>query len=1042
MYVLRTPETDRKQFMAEDFIKVRGAREHNLQNIDVNVPRDKLVVITGVSGSGKSSLAFDTIYAEGQRRYVESLSAYARQFLGRMDKPDVDHIDGLSPAISIDQKGVSRNPRSTVGTVTEIYDYLRLLFARGGRPHCHNCGRPVARQSVQQITDSVMRLEAGARILVLAPIIIHKKGEHLGVFDNTRNEGFVRVRVDGEVMLLEEEIKLAKTRWHDIEIVVDRLVTGPDAEVGRLSDSIETSLKLAGGTVIISIDGGEDIVYSEKFACVHCDLSIGELEPRNFSFNTPYGACATCTGLGFRLEVDPDLVVPNQNLSIRTGAIEPWSRNGELLPERLSVMEAVSDHYDFSLNIPFRELTVEQQQLVLYGEDDKRIDVLHTTKSGRSYRWRMRNEGVIPHLERRHENTESQNVRDEVGRYMAQRPCVDCSGFRLKPESLAVTVLGMNIIEVTKQSVERALQWIEAARSGKWPKGSENAGPAKEPLSVREQAIADQILKEIEARLSFLERVGLDYLSLDRTASTLSGGEGQRIRLATQIGSGLMGVLYVCDEPSIGLHPLDDHRLITTLQRLRDVGNTVLVVEHDEAVMRASDHIIDLGPGAGEHGGHIIAEGDFAAIKASEDSLTGAYLSGRKSIPIPEKRRKGDKTFIEIRGAAENNLKDVDVKIPLGELVCITGVSGSGKSSLINEILQKKLAQTFYRSKDRPGKHEEILGLENVDKVVNIDQAAIGRTPRSNPATYTGAYTPIRELFASMPEARARGYKAGRFSFNVKGGRCESCGGAGYVQISMQFLPDVTVPCEICDGARYNREALEIKFKAASIAEVLDMTITEACELFENIPPVMNRLRTLVDVGLGYMRLGQPATTLSGGEAQRVKLATELSKRSTGQTVYILDEPTTGLSFEDCAVLMRVIHRLVDQGNTVILIEHHLDLIKNADWIIDLGPGAGERGGELVAQGTPEYIASVGASHTGHFLAKMPGIKANAKAPGSAKPARKRKKTVAQVAETSPSLAGLSRSNGKNGTRTLAPDPTSGREPKRGRRRPRRRVAG
>jgi len=818
MYVLRTPETDRKQFMAEDFIKVRGAREHNLQNIDVDVPRDKLVVITGVSGSGKSSLAFDTIYAEGQRRYVESLSAYARQFLGRMDKPDVDHIDGLSPAISIDQKGVSRNPRSTVGTVTEIYDYLRLLFARGGRPHCHNCGRPVARQSVQQITDSVMRLEAGARILVLAPIIIHKKGEHLGVFDNTRNEGFVRVRVDGEVMLLEEEIKLAKTRWHDIEIVVDRLVTGPDAEVGRLSDSIETSLKLAGGTVIISIDGGEDIVYSEKFACVHCDLSIGELEPRNFSFNTPYGACATCTGLGFRLEVDPDLVVPNQNLSIRTGAIEPWSRNGELLPERLSVMEAVSDHYDFSLNIPFRELTEDQQQLVLYGEDDKRIDVLHTTKSGRSYRWRMRNEGVIPHLERRHENTESQNVRDEVGRYMAQRPCVDCSGFRLKPESLAVTVLGMNIIEVTKQSVERALQWIEAARSGKWPKGSENAGPAKEPLSVREQAIADQILKEIEARLSFLERVGLDYLSLDRTASTLSGGEGQRIRLATQIGSGLMGVLYVCDEPSIGLHPLDDHRLITTLQRLRDVGNTVLVVEHDEAVMRASDHIIDLGPGAGEHGGHIIAEGDFAAIKASEDSLTGAYLSGRKSIPIPEKRRKGDKTFIEIRGAAENNLKDVDVKIPLGELVCITGVSGSGKSSLINEILQKKLAQTFYRSKDRPGKHEEILGLENVDKVVNIDQAAIGRTPRSNPATYTGAYTPIRELFASMPEARARGYKAGRFSFNVKGGRCESCGGAGYVQISMQFLPDVTVPCEICDGARYNREALEIKFKAASIA--------------------------------------------------------------------------------------------------------------------------------------------------------------------------------------------------------------------------------
>ncbi|MDA1257629.1 MAG: excinuclease ABC subunit UvrA, partial [Chloroflexi bacterium] len=1014
---------------------------HNLRNVDVDVPRNKLVVITGVSGSGKSSLAFDTIYAEGQRRYVESLSAYARQFLGRMDKPDVDHIDGLSPAISIDQKGVSRNPRSTVGTVTEIYDYLRLLFARGGRPHCHNCGRPVARQSVQQITDSVMRLEEGARILVLSPIVTHMKGEHLAVFENARNEGFVRVRVDGDVKLLEDEIKLAKTRWHDIEIVVDRLVTGPDAEVGRLSDSIETALRLAGGTVIISVIDGEDIVYSEKFACVHCDLSIGELEPRNFSFNTPYGACPTCTGLGFRLEVDPDLVVPNQNLSIRDGAIEPWSRNGELLPERLSVMEAVADHYDFSLDVPFRELTEREQNMVLYGEDDRRIDVLHTTQSGRTYRWRMRNEGVIPHLERRHENTESQNVRDEVGRYMAQRPCATCSGFRLKPESLAVTVLGMNIIQVTQQSVERALQWVEAARTGRWPDGADEPGDAREPLSTREHAIAEQVLKEIEARLSFLERVGLDYLTLDRTASTLSGGEGQRIRLATQIGSGLMGVLYVCDEPSIGLHPLDDHRLIATLQRLKDVGNTVLVVEHDEAVMRASDHIIDLGPGAGEHGGHIVAQGDVAAIEASEESLTGAYLSGRKTIPVPENRRPGSSTSIEIRGASENNLKNIDVRIPLGELVCVTGVSGSGKSSLINEILQKKLAQTFYRSKDRPGSHDEIVGLENVDKVVNIDQSAIGRTPRSNPATYTGAYTPIRELFASMPEARARGYKSGRFSFNVKGGRCESCSGAGYVQISMQFLPDVTVPCEVCQGARYNREALEIKFKGASIAEILDMTITEACNLFENIPPVMNRLRTLVDVGLGYMRLGQPATTLSGGEAQRVKLATELSKRSTGQTIYILDEPTTGLSFEDCAVLMRVIHRLVDAGNTVILIEHHLDLIKNADWIIDLGPGAGERGGELVAQGTPEYIASVKASHTGKYLAEVPGIHADPSAPGSTKTARKHRSAASKIAEVSPSLSGLSRANGEIGTRTLAPDPTAGRDQTKRRRR-RRRVAG
>ncbi|MCH8234501.1 MAG: excinuclease ABC subunit UvrA [Chloroflexi bacterium] len=1039
--------------MAEEFIRVRGAREHNLRNIDVDVPRDKLVVITGVSGSGKSSLAFDTIYAEGQRRYVESLSAYARQFLGRMDKPDVDHIDGLSPAISIDQKGVSRNPRSTVGTVTEVYDYLRLLFARAGRPHCHNCGRPVARQSVQQITDSVMRLEAGARILVLAPIITHKKGEHLAVFENASTEGFVRVRVDGDVRLLEEEIKLARTRWHDIEIVVDRLVTGPDAEVGRLSDSIETALRLAGGTVIISIIDGEDIVYSEKFACVHCDLSIGELEPRNFSFNTPYGACPTCTGLGFRLEVDPDLVVPAQNLSIRNGAIEPWSRNGELLPERLSVMEAVSDHYDFSLDVPFRELTEREQNIVLYGDGDRRIEVLHTTQSGRTYRWRMRNEGVIPHLERRHENTESQNVRDEVGRYMAQLPCVTCSGYRLKPETLAVTVLGMNIIQVTQQSVERALHWVEAARTGRWPDAHGNpsgnasgnpggeSGEVNEPLSQREHTIAEQILKEIESRLSFLERVGLEYLTLDRTASTLSGGEGQRIRLATQIGSGLMGVLYVCDEPSIGLHPLDDHRLIKTLQQLRDVGNTVIVVEHDEAVMRASDHIIDLGPGAGEHGGYVVAEGDISVIEAAEDSLTGAYLSGRKTIPIPEQRRPGDGTCIEIRGAAENNLKDIDVKIPLGELVCITGVSGSGKSSLINEILQKKLAQTFYRAKDRPGKHEEIAGLDNVDKVVNIDHTAIGRTPRSNPATYTGAYTPIRDLFSTMPEARARGYKPGRFSFNVKGGRCESCSGAGYVQISMQFLPDVTVPCEVCEGARYNREALEIKFKGASIADVLDMTITEACVLFENIPPVMNRLRTLVEVGLGYMRLGQPATTLSGGEAQRVKLATELSKTATGKTVYILDEPTTGLSFEDCAVLMRVLHRLVDAGNTVILIEHHLDLIKNADWIIDLGPGAGERGGELVAQGTPEYIASVSASHTGRYLAEVPGIHADASAPGSAGPARRRRRAAVSVAEASPSLSGLSRSNGSNGTRSLAPDPTAGRERRRRRRR-RRRVAG
>ncbi|MBI4218763.1 MAG: excinuclease ABC subunit UvrA [Chloroflexi bacterium] len=964
--------------MPQSFITVKGAREHNLKNIDVQIPRDRLVVITGVSGSGKSSLAFDTIYAEGQRRYVESLSAYARQFLGRMEKPDVDLIEGLSPAISIDQKGVSKNPRSTVGTVTEIYDYLRLLFARAGRPHCPNCGRPVARQTIQQIVDSVLRLPEDSRIMVLAPVITHMKGEHLGVFGEARKGGFVRVRVDGEVRELEEEIKLAKTKWHNIEIIVDRLIIRPDVDSQRLTDSIETALRYGKGTVVVSVVGGEDVVYSEKFACVNCGISISELEPRNFSFNTPYGACPTCTGLGFRLEVDPDVVIPDKSYALAEGAIAPYMRAGIPTPWVGAVIQAVADRFAFSTSAPVRELSREDLDKVLYGTNGERVQVRFHTKGGKTYTWWMAFEGVIPNLERRHKETESENVREDIERFMTQRPCATCEGFRLKPESLAVTVLGMNIIEVTRQSVERCLQWVVACRSGTWPDGPRT----KEPLNEREQKIATQILKEIDSRLGFLAQVGLDYLTVDRAAATLSGGEGQRIRLATQIGSGLMGVLYVCDEPSVGLHPVDDHRLITTLKRLRDIGNTVLIVEHDEAIMRAADHIVDLGPGAGELGGRVVVEGPIEAIMASEESITGAYLSGRRRIPIRSDRRAGNGKHITIHRARANNLKGITIKIPLGMLVCVTGVSGSGKSSLINEVLFKRLAQVFYRAKDRPGEHDRITGIDEIDKVVDIDQSPIGRTPRSNPATYTNVFAPIRDLFASLPEAKARGYTPGRFSFNVKGGRCEACEGAGYVEIAMQFLPDVTVPCEVCRGARYNREALEVKFKEASISDVLNMTVDEAHELFVNIPAIRNKLETLRAVGLGYIRLGQPATTLSGGEAQRVKLATELSRRATGRTLYILDEPTTGLSFEDCAALLRVMHKLTDAGNTVVLIEHHLDLIKNADWIIDLGPDAGERGGRLVAEGTPEFIAAVDDSYTGQYLRKVHGIRPDRDAPG------------------------------------------------------------
>ena len=946
-------------------IVVRGAREHNLKNVDVTIPRNKLVVITGVSGSGKSSLAFDTIYAEGQRRYVESLSAYARQFLGRMDKPDVDYIEGLSPAISIDQKGVSRNPRSTVGTVTEIYDYLRLLFARVGHPHCYKCGRPVERQTVQQVVDAILELPEATRIQIMAPMVQRRKGEHKEVFEGARKAGFVRVRVNGDTRDLSESFNLDKKKWHTIEIVVDRLVIGDSAEAGRVTDSVEVALKMAGGIVLVSVAKGEELLFSEQFACVHCNISLGELEPRTFSFNNPHGACAKCTGLGYRLEVDPDLCIPNKDLSLAEGAVQAWVRTGSMHNWYNSQLESLAREYGFSHRVPVKKLTKKQMDLILNGNQGKSFTVTHVTQKGKTYEWNTSFEGVVNNLERRHRETESNYMRLEIERYMMSRPCQACEGRRLKPETLAVTVCGLNIMDATDKSITQALEWIQVIGG---ESSSSNGASPDEVLTPREMAIASQILKEIEARLKFLLNIGLDYLTLSRTASTLSGGEAQRIRLATQIGSGLMGVLYVCDEPSVGLHPVDDARLIGTLQRLRDLGNTVLIVEHDEAIMRAADHIVDLGPGAGERGGHLVAAGPIETIINTEESITGQYLSRRRKIPLPAARRSSNGLSLTVRGARENNLKDIDVKIPLGVFVCVTGASGSGKSTLIYEILYKKLAQSFYRAKDRPGECDGIDGIDNVDKVVNIDQSPIGRTPRSNPATYTGTFTPIREIFATLPEARMRGYKPGRFSFNVKGGRCEACTGDGYISIEMQFLPDVTVPCEICKGKRYNREALEIQFKGKNIAEVLDMTVAEALELFANIPRIFNKLQTMNDVGLGYIRLGQPATQLSGGEAQRVKLSTELSKRATGQTLYILDEPTTGLSFEDCAYLLQVLHRLVDAGNTVVLIEHHLDLIKSADWIIDLGPGAGDKGGYVIAEATPEQITKVKRSYTGQYL--------------------------------------------------------------------------
>ncbi len=1066
--------------MAEEYIRIRGAREHNLKNIDLDIPREKLVVITGLSGSGKSSLAFDTIFAEGQRRYVESLSAYARQFLGMLEKPDVDHIDGLSPAISIDQKGASRNPRSTVGTVTEVYDYLRLLFARIGVPHCPQCGREISQQTVQQMVDSLLDLPDGARYMILAPIVQDRKGEYRQVFEDARKAGYVRVRVDGTVYDLEETPTLDRYKQHTIEIVVDRLVNrGGETDKTRVADSLETALRLGSSVVrIVIVDGvggaraesdvsglragssrvdlqrstdgsrekmdsrfrgndgtetegeidsrlgrndgdaaegeiqprpaqsigqalggndgesperladenrnpsnrlsGEsrnpvELLFSEQFACVHCGISLGEVEPRTFSFNSPHGACPECTGIGTTMVFDPDLIVPNKRLSPMEGAILPWSRLTAKDSYLYQVVKAAAEHYGFSLRVPVAELAAEHVDVLLYGTEE-RVPVTVKAARDETRTFTVDFEGVIPNLQRRYKETDSDYMRGEIERFMTVQPCPACQGARLKPESLSVTINSHTIAQVTAFAVKDVRAWFAAL-----------------PLTERERLIGRQILKEIQARLQFLMNVGLDYLTLDRATATLSGGEAQRIRLATQIGSGLVGVLYILDEPSIGLHQRDNRRLIETLSGLRDLGNTVLVVEHDEETIRSADHVIDVGPGAGEHGGRIVAAGPLPDVLAVDESLTAAFLTGRRMIPVPHERRgpsagsgqalvagsarapstssgRAARARLTVKGARANNLKSIDVDFPLGRLIGVTGVSGSGKSSLVIDVLYRRLAQEIYHSRERPGPHDAVLGLENIDKVIDINQQPIGRTPRSNPATYTGAFTPIREIFAKTPEARIRGYKPGRFSFNVKGGRCEACRGDGIIKIEMQFLPDVYVPCEVCAGKRYNREALEITYKGKTIADVLDLTIDEANTFFENIPSIHNKLKTLVDVGLGYMRVGQPATTLSGGEAQRIKLAAELSKRATGRTLYILDEPTTGLHFADVERLLEVLQRLVDTGNTVIVIEHNLEVIKCVDWVIDLGPEGGDAGGELIAEGTPETLAHLPHSYTGVYL--------------------------------------------------------------------------
>ena len=932
----------------EKYIRIKGARAHNLKNIDVNIPRDKLVVITGLSGSGKSSLAFDTIYAEGQRRYVESLSSYARQFLGQMDKPDVDQIDGLSPAISIDQKTTSHNPRSTVGTVTEIYDYLRLLFARAGHPHCPKCGKPITQQSVDQMIDQIRELPERTKLLVMAQVVRGKKGEHKKVLAHIRHEGYVRVRIDGEVMDIGEDIQLEKNKKHTIEVVIDRLVVREGME-SRLADSLETALKLGEGVAYVQIVDGELLMFSENFACVDCGISLPEITPRMFSFNNPYGACPVCMGLGSHMEFDEDLVLPDPTLSIGGGVFAPLSKN--LHSYAMCVMKAILEKRGYSLETPWQEIDKKTQQVLLYGSGEERFTFRYTNMFGEDKEYFVPFEGVMPLLARRYHETDSDEMRESYENYMTEIPCKACHGARLKPETLAVTVGGKNIDEVTRMTIREA-----------------DAFFTQLTLTPREMKIAAQILKEIHARLHFLLDVGLDYLTLSRSAGTLSGGEAQRIRLATQIGSGLQGVLYVLDEPSIGLHQRDNNRLLATLKHLRDLGNTLIVVEHDEDTMYAADHIIDIGPGAGANGGRVVAEGTAEEIKKNPDSITGAYLSRRKFIPVPAKRRPGNGKFIEVVGAAENNLKDLTVKFPLGTLTLVTGVSGSGKSTLVNEILYKGIASRLYHAKGKPGKHKKIKGLENIDKIIDIDQQPIGRTPRSNPATYTGVFDAIRELFSQTSEARMRGYKAGRFSFNVKGGRCEACKGDGILKIEMHFLPDVYVPCEVCKGARYNRETLEVRYKGKNISEVLDMTIDEAVEFFANVPRIARKLQIIQDVGLGYIKLGQPATTLSGGEAQRVKLATELSRRSTGKTLYILDEPTTGLHTADIHKLLDILQRLVAGGDTVVVIEHNLDVIKTADYIIDLGPEGGDKGGTIVATGRPEDIVKVPASYTGKFL--------------------------------------------------------------------------
>jgi excinuclease ABC subunit A len=1000
--------------MALDKLVVRGAREHNLKNVDLEIPRDKLVVITGLSGSGKSSLAFDTIYAEGQRRYVESLSAYARQFLGLMEKPNVDQIEGLSPAISIDQKGSGRNPRSTVGTVTEVYDYLRLLYARVGQPHCPTCGAAISQQTATQIVDSIVEMPEGSRLLLLAPIIKDRKGNHKSVFENLQKQGFARARVNGELYELDAPPDLDRYKNHTIEAVIDRIVVRPQGvdengeptglDMSRLADSVETALKLGNGVMIASDvsdrDNPKDRTFSEHFACVKCGTSLPEIEPRTFSFNSPHGACPTCTGLGTFQEFDPELMF-DEELSLEKGAVIPWRRQSEDDNDGyyLQVLRAVAKQYGIPFRTPVKELSLKQRDIILYGtpKQGEKVRIDYTNSEGQERFYETSFSGVLPNLQRRYQETTSEYIRMKLEEFMSVRPCPTCGGKRLRPEALAVTVADKSIWDITSMTVEESLAWAEGLqgkkyeieRIGDWRSeigigGATNGNGAANlpisqspnltippPLTPRQQTIAHQVLKEIVARLSFMVNVGLDYLTLNRTALTLSGGESQRIRLATQIGSQLMGVLYILDEPSIGLHQRDNERLLGTLQGMRDLGNTVLVVEHDEDTIRAADWVVDMGPGAGEHGGHVVCSAPRDEFVRCPESLTAQYLRGERRIAVPATRREGNGKYVVVRGAAENNLHDVDVRFPLGKFVAVTGVSGSGKSTLVVEVLYKKLAQQMYRAKDRPGAHSAIEGLEHLDKVIDIDQSPIGRTPRSNPATYVGLFTDLRDLYASMTEAKARGYKPGRFSFNVKGGRCEACQGDGIIRIEMQFLPDVYVPCEECKGHRYNRETLEIKFHGKSIADVLEMTVEEGLEFFQHIPRIRNKLETLFAVGLGYVKLGQPATTLSGGEAQRIKLSKELSRRATGNTLYILDEPTTGLHFEDVRKLLEVLHELVNKGNTVLVIEHNLDVIKNCDWLIDMGPEGGTKGGYVIAEGTPEQIAGVGKSYTGQFLAPM-----------------------------------------------------------------------